>query len=187
MSYKINEIFDSWQGEGFYTGTPCTFVRLAGCNLQCSWCDTDHKDFIKMSASEIAEKCNESLVVITGGEPTIQNLLPLITCLKDNGKKIAIETNGTNAIPLGFDWIAIAPKMGVKSNREILKTASEIKIVVDDSDVESVVAFVRSFYDGLLWLQPEGNKNELVARCLEISKKTGERVGHQMHKIRSWK
>ena len=54
MKYKVNEIFNSWQGEGFFTGTPCTFIRLSGCNLNCEWCDTDFLSFSTQNIEQIS-------------------------------------------------------------------------------------------------------------------------------------
>ena len=73
-TYKINEIFYSLQGEGFYTGTPSVFVRFSGCNLSCPFCDTDHNLGVMMTADEIAAAVNAfpaSHVVLTGGEPSL--------------------------------------------------------------------------------------------------------------------
>ena len=74
-TYKVNDIFYSLQGEGFWTGTPAVFVRLSGCNLQCPFCDTDHFSGRDLSADEIVEAVKEfpaTHVIITGGEPAMQ-------------------------------------------------------------------------------------------------------------------
>ena len=97
---KINEIFFSIQGESTFAGLPCVFVRLSGCNLRCSWCDTEYAFYegefytIEKILAEIKEyKC--SLVEITGGEPLLQkNVLPLMEILCDNGYEVLLETGG---------------------------------------------------------------------------------------------
>lgn len=80
MKYKVVEIFKSLQGEGFNTGKEVVFIRLSGCNLKCSFCDTNHEKFTELSIDEIIKKVLEFRVnslIITGGEPMIHNLLPL--------------------------------------------------------------------------------------------------------------
>jgi 7-carboxy-7-deazaguanine synthase len=98
---RLIEIFDSIQGEGPAMGRPATFVRLAGCNLMCRGCDTDQKSSRQSSLSEVLESVQGKRVVITGGEPTLQmeELAELISLLRDLGKEIHIESNGTNPIP----------------------------------------------------------------------------------------
>ena len=99
---KIAEIFRSLQGEGKNQGKPCLFIRLAGCNLHCRWCDTDfaRSGGTDMSLDTILEhvwRMNPSYVCITGGEPLLQagNLEPLLASLYRRGTAIDIETNGT--------------------------------------------------------------------------------------------
>lgn len=98
---RIVEIFNSLQGEGPAMGRPATFVRLAGCNLRCSGCDTDHTQWTEMAIPVVAKMIAGDRVIITGGEPTLQlsELSELIYLLKAHGKEIHIETNGTNIIP----------------------------------------------------------------------------------------
>jgi len=102
--YKIIEIFDSIEGEGRRQGLPATFIRLAGCNLRCSWCDTPHSHtnavFNNMTATEILAKVNKNLkrVTITGGEPLEHDLKGLVNLLLDNGFEVNIETNGSKSI-----------------------------------------------------------------------------------------
>ena len=104
-TYALVEIFESLQGEGRNTGRPCVFVRFAGCNLSCPWCDTDVS--CRFSATlgdlvgEIASFRAKS-VVLTGGEPTLVEGMPeLVAELKSRGYWIAVETNGTN----DADWL----------------------------------------------------------------------------------
>lgn len=91
----VHSIFNTLQGEGPFCGWPATFVRLAGCNLQCAWCDTEYTTRELMPVSSIAHKCMSSLVVVTGGEPLRQNIVPLVRALAYRGRIVQIETNGT--------------------------------------------------------------------------------------------
>lgn len=112
---RINEIFYSLQGEGHYTGTPAVFVRFAGCNLKCSFCDTDHEPSTLMTEDDIVAemmKYQARFAVMTGGEPTLQITASLTEKLHNLGWFIAMETNGTNPLPQGchIDWITCSPK-----------------------------------------------------------------------------
>ena len=158
---KINEIFYSIQGEGFFTGTPAVFVRFAGCNLACDFCDTNHQSYKEYTEDEtIAEikKYTVDHVVLTGGEPTLQITKSFIDKLHEAGKFIQVETNGT--IPLGHDiefdinWITCSPKHKPVSIGRI----NELKVVYQGQDM--------SQYDGLkalpycFYLQPCDTKDE---------------------------
>ena len=130
--YKINEVFYTLQGEGAHSGIPAVFVRFSGCNLRCPWCDTEFSDFTEMSADEIVREAlslydipNErrKMVVLTGGEPSLQVDTPLIDALHAAGFYICIETNGTRPLPDGIDWITCSPKMVYQSEgRSISET-----------------------------------------------------------------
>ncbi len=132
-TYRVNDIFYSLQGEGFWTGTPMVFLRLAGCNLRCPFCDTDFSASHEMSAHEIIaslEAAYPSPVIpdsssvipgltrnlpprrlcITGGEPSLQLDEPLVKALHQAGYRIHLETNGTRPIPPGVDWVTLSPK-----------------------------------------------------------------------------
>jgi len=100
MQLRVNEIFYSIQGESTHAGLPCVFVRLTGCNLRCTYCDTEYA-FYEGERKTIAQIHNEiahygcSLVEITGGEPLLQtNVYPLMTSLCDSGYTVLIETSG---------------------------------------------------------------------------------------------
>lgn len=134
---RINEIFESLQGEGFHTGTPAVFVRFSGCNLACPFCDTDHRAFTTMTDEQIAAAVAQfkpELVVLTGGEPGLQVSDRLIDLLHAEGRKVAIETNGTCPLPAGIDWVTVSPKEG---SAPVLTAANEVKVVFQaDTDVE---------------------------------------------------
>ena len=133
--YKVNEIFYTLQGEGAHSGIPAVFIRFSGCNLRCPWCDTDFSEYTEMSAGEIvAEALNlydipnerRKMVVLTGGEPSLQVDKPLLDALHAAGFYICIETNGTRPLPEGIDWITCSPKMGTQL---ALKRVNEVKVV----------------------------------------------------------
>jgi 7-carboxy-7-deazaguanine synthase len=152
MSYAVKEIFYTLQGEGALTGRPAVFCRFAGCNLwsgreedradaACPFCDTD---FVGIDGSNggryaaadaLADKIAAQwpggqparFVVCTGGEPLLQLDAPLIDALHGRGFEIAVETNGTIAVPPGLDWICVSPKA---NNPLVLTTGDELKVVV---------------------------------------------------------
>jgi len=147
-SLLINEIFYSIQGESTRAGCPCVFVRLTGCNLRCSWCDTEYafSEGRKMTVAEVNERvlgyrCD--LVEVTGGEPLLQAAVhPLIDALLDSGKTVLIETSGASDIS-GVNPRAIrimdlkCPGSGeaernLWSNLDYLAAQDEIKFVVSD-------------------------------------------------------
>lgn len=137
---KVNEIFYSVQGEGRYTGTPAVFVRFAGCNLNCWFCDTEFHSFTEMSEDEIvaeASKYTSRYVVITGGEPTLQLTASLTAKLHTAGFFIMLETNGTRALPEGceVDWITCSPKLKEPSPSVVyplnIQRIDELKVVYE--------------------------------------------------------
>ncbi len=139
---KVNEIFYSLQGEGRWTGTPSVFVRFSGCNLNCSFCDTDHADGNEMTARQIVDRVRDAFsslslfaqvmngihVVLTGGEPSLQVTDELIDLLHDEGWFVQIETNGTRQLPAGIDWVTCSPKEGTALQ---LDNVDELKVVYD--------------------------------------------------------
>lgn len=115
---RLIEIFYSIQGEGPAMGRPATFVRLAGCNLRCQGCDTDDRPCQELSIAEVMKSIPSRMVVITGGEPTLQmeQLSELVSSLHCRGNEIHIETNGTNPIPEDIlekiHYAVVSPKRG---------------------------------------------------------------------------
>lgn len=135
LSYRVNEIFYTLQGEGAHSGIPAVFVRFSGCNLRCPWCDTDFSEYKEMTAEQIVTEVvdlydipNErhKMCVLTGGEPSLQVDQPLIDALHVAGFYISIETNGTRLLPEGIDWVTCSPKEGTKL---ALHKADEVKVV----------------------------------------------------------
>ncbi len=148
---KINEIFKSIQGESTYAGLPCTFVRLAGCNLRCAYCDTNYAyyDGKELSDDEIINKIEEygvKCVEFTGGEPLLQEETPkLLKTLLDKGYNVLVETNGSICIGCLDKRLNIimdykTPGSGMSErmrpkNFDFLKPTDQIKFVMmNESD-----------------------------------------------------
>ena len=178
MLYPINEIFYSIQGEGRWAGTPAVFIRLAGCNLECSWCDTDHTVKEMMTTGQVATSICAELakknyfqhvapiqLVITGGEPTIHNLEELCSRLKAYGfEKIAVETNGTNPFHLQYlvdkkvlDWVTFSPKpthlYSIEELERLERLVDEVKVVLDGVIDPHHFEFERPSKRGQLYIQ----------------------------------
>jgi 7-carboxy-7-deazaguanine synthase len=151
---QVHSIFKTIQGEGPFCGTPCVFVRLAGCNLQCPACDTDYTskrtkmtpDQIACKVADLQGKLYPMLVVITGGEPFRQHIGELVDKLVRRGHYVQIESNGTMNPPV-FAWnkdtsarrgayIVISPKTG-KINFMAEEAACALKYVVRYNDVDA--------------------------------------------------
>lgn len=136
--YLVNDLFLTLQGEGVRAGTAAVFLRFAKCNLACNRaehgfdCDTDFErgrwyGLRPLIAAVAALQPAPGWVVLTGGEPGLQADGPLVDALHAGGRRVAIETNGTMALPAGIDWVCVSPKPGTR-----LRTlhAQEVKCVV---------------------------------------------------------
>ena len=133
---KINEIFYSIQGEGFHAGMPCVFIRFAGCNLRCPFCDTRHEEGTEMDDERIwaeAGKYPATHVVLTGGEPGLQVDEAFVEGLHRMGKSVHVETNGTCPLPANIDWVTCSPKEG---SRLRIGRIDELKVVYTGQDLE---------------------------------------------------
>lgn len=193
--YQVNEQFTSIQGEGLYTGTPSTFIRLQGCTVGCVWCDsgpladlvegrmtngetrnTWGKGGNRRTLTEIIANVRTRHVVITGGEPTLWNLDALIQALWDIGCVVQLETSGQNALKgeLVPDWITWSPKLNLYyiPHEGIVNHIKEVKWVVDDLLEWDVVwnwwLFFQSRQQPVISLMPEGSppKQEMIDKCL---------------------
>lgn len=149
MKYRLRSIFSSIQGEGRHTGRPATFIRFAGCNLNCPWCDTRKHTKEMLSLVEImaqVKRLKNRMVVVTGGEPTIVlGLGELLAALKENGFWLALETNGTRNIQeIGmFDYVSVSPKYFYRARYAegaMVRKANEVRIVAED---EAMAGFCR--------------------------------------------
>lgn len=151
MQYPLNEIFQTLQGEGYFTGVPAVFIRLQGCPVGCSWCDTKHTWEMdprqEVPLGDIALKTTDSdrwatvspeeilaiiseqgytarHVVITGGEPCIHDLYSLTQALEQQGFSCQIETSGTHEVRCTSQtWVTVSPKVGMRGGMEILALA----------------------------------------------------------------
>lgn len=178
MKRRINEIFYSLQGEGHFTGTPAVFIRFSGCNLKCSFCDTSHEEGMLMTEEEIVkEACKypATHVVLTGGEPSIHITSTLVEMLKNNGKFVQIETNGTNELPINIDWITCSPK---PNSTPVLLNVNELKVVYTGQDMGQYQQFNASVH----YLQPCSGKNTQEVIAYILSHPTW-RLSLQTHKL----
>lgn len=155
MTYLVNSLFMTLQGEGYWSGRPAVFVRFAKCNLWtgreedrhkaiCKFCDTDflkgerltRYDLLGRIAVEwpVGMPSDQAMVVFTGGEPSLQLDQELVNTVHGMGFYIAIETNGTRELPDGIDWVCVSPKAGTTV---VVDRGDELKIVFpQDMDVE---------------------------------------------------
>ncbi len=155
-SYRINNIFYSLQGEGRNTGRAAAFVRFAGCNLRCPFCDTEFDSYREMTADEILQEIAQlssfhsplsslhsplpsRFIVLTGGEPTLQVDEHFVDLLHQEGYEVAMESNGTRPAPRNLDWLTVSPKV-VDGGRSMVdgegKAPDEIKIVFEENTAE---------------------------------------------------
>jgi organic radical activating enzyme len=140
MAYPIVETFHSLQGEGLWAGCSAFFIRLAGCDVGCRWCDTKHSWAVKpyplLPVSVLvaeAQQAQPQFVVITGGEPLMHDLAPLTIALRTAGFRVHLETSGAHPLTGEFDWITLSPKPFKPPLASIYSRADELKVVVAQS------------------------------------------------------
>ncbi|MDX2257194.1 MAG: 7-carboxy-7-deazaguanine synthase QueE [Pseudanabaenaceae cyanobacterium bins.39] len=133
------ETFHSVQGEGAWMGASAFFIRLAGCDVGCSWCDTKiswnvqrHPLVAIADLVQQVEAANPTIVIITGGEPLLHNLTPLTKQIRDKGFPVHLETSGSHPLTGQFDWITLSPKRFKPPHPQIYDQANELKVVVKD-------------------------------------------------------
>lgn len=187
MSLQLAEIFYSIQGEGSWSGTPAVFVRLAGCNLACDFCDTDYALKFFASVEQVVTQVRElggdcPMVILTGGEPLAQSETPaLIAALRADGRRVHIESNGTIFTDLPADvWLCVSPKERV--DPRMATRANEAKLIVDSRVPEEHLPLFAS--KPTILLQPEGNKPANVALAVDYAKRHPQRfrLSLQTHK-----
>lgn len=185
---QMVEVFYSVQGEGTWTGTPAVFVRLAGCNLACAFCDTDYALKFVASVDDVVARVRAAggacpMVILTGGEPLAQiQTQALIAALRADGRRVHIESNGTVAVALPSDvWLTVSPKE--RLDPAMAARANEAKLIVDKRiPHEWVAAFPMATP---IFLQPEGNKPANVALAYAAVKEAPSRyrLSLQTHKF----
>jgi 7-carboxy-7-deazaguanine synthase len=137
--YKVNDIFYTLQGEGYFTGVPAVFIRFAECNLRCSFCDTDFRESLDMTLGDIATTLSQypaKHIVLTGGEPSLQTDDALLAMLHGEGCFVQIETNGTNLLPATIDWVTMSPK----NYEPKLMECDELKVIYEGQPLERYFA-----------------------------------------------
>jgi len=167
ISYPVMEMFYSLQGEGYHQGKAAFFIRLAGCDVGCVWCDVkDSWDASKHPVLSIEEIVSAALAhpgrlaIVTGGEPLLHELAPLTSALKAAGFQTNIETSGSSPMSGDWDWVCLSPKKFKAPLAENLPLASELKVVVfNHSDFEWAEQHAKLVSaDCKLYLQPEWDK-----------------------------
>ncbi|MDW8394402.1 MAG: 7-carboxy-7-deazaguanine synthase QueE [Chitinophagales bacterium] len=193
LAYPVMELFPSIQGEGFYQGQPAVFIRLAGCDVGCVWCDvkdswdaTLHPVLSLEAIGESIRRQTAPICVVTGGEPTLYDLLPLTDCIHDSGKKAHLETAATAPISGSWDWICISPKKFKPPLEQNLPLANELKVVIyhptDLQWAERYAAYVNP--QCKRYLQPEwSRRNQIIPLILSyIRQKPQWEISVQLHK-----
>lgn len=211
--YPVNEIFETIQGEGVYTGTPAVFIRLQGCDVGCPWCDTKHTwvpngkykvisikekklepEWAEMTVDAICKKLltlRPVHVVITGGEPLMHDLNPLLKMLIKLRYTVQIETSGAYLLPNYTTHLTVSPKInmpgGFKLNRVTLSCASEFKMPVGkQEDIDKFIEMLEQC--GLqhtknpIYLQPLSQSKKATELCVQACMKYNWRLSVQTHK-----
>ena len=164
----LMEEFYTIQGEGFHTGTAAYFIRIGGCDVGCHWCDVKESwnaelhpptgiDLIVANASKYSET-----VVVTGGEPLMWDMNLLTQKLKENNRKVHIETSGAYPLTGIWDWICLSPKKNKLPTETVYENAHELKVIIHNKHdfifAEEQAEKVNS--NAILFLQPEWSKND---------------------------
>ena len=187
------EMFYSLQGEGYHQGKAAYFIRLAGCDVGCVWCDVkeswDASNHPVLSIEEIVSSALAHpgrLAIITGGEPLLYNLDALTSALKKAGFEINIETSGSSPMSGNWDWVCLSPKKFKAPLSESIAAASELKVVIfNKHDFEWAETYAQQVPASCkLYLQPEWDKaNELMPSIIDYVKTHPKwELSAQLHK-----
>ncbi len=193
VEYPLMEDFYTIQGEGSHSGRPAYFIRTAGCDVNCWWCDVkeswDEGEHPKDSVKNIVGRAKDSgaqIAVITGGEPLLHDLDPLTFQLKQAGLQVHIETSGSSPISGYLDWITLSPKRFKEPIDDIFPYVDELKVVVlTNKDLEWAEKNAAKCSDSTeLLLQPEWEKEGAVELIIEYVKEHPEwAISLQTHKF----
>jgi len=189
----IMERFYTLQGEGFHQGEAAYFIRLAGCDVGCVWCDVkeswqaaDHPQVPIEDVVKDAQEVKSPIMVITGGEPAMYDLSELTQGLQAVGKRTHIETSGVHPLTGNWHWICLSPKKFKAPTKEIHEMADELKVVIyhksDFQFAEEHAAKVGGHCK--LFLQPEwGRVNQMLPLIIDYVKENPQwRISLQTHK-----
>lgn len=187
------EEFFSLQGEGYHAGKAAYFIRLGGCDVGCSWCDSRFAWNPEMhpliDADTIIDnviKSGTDSVVITGGEPLMWNLDYLCSGLKKNNINTFIETSGAYPISGKWDWFCLSPKRNMPPVAEACDMADELKVIIQEKrDFEWAEKYRKMVNENCrLFLQPEWSRFErIISGIVEyIKENPGWRISLQIHK-----
>lgn len=191
-TYNLNETFLSIQGEGVYTGVPSLFIRFAGCNLKCSWCDTDYSKKYTIEQDRFLEWLDDKLiksqvyhVILTGGEPLLQDIQPIVDLVMEgfHTRSIQIETNGTivNDQIRVDTCLTVSPKTPDFKQRE----GTELKIVyTGQEDLEAYMDNTDFDFYSLqpCWINGSANTMETYKKVMSLRER-GWRLSLQTHKL----
>jgi 7-carboxy-7-deazaguanine synthase len=198
MEYPIAEIFQSIQGEGPFVGQRCNFVRFSGCNLHCTFCDTDHTAKESLTERMIFERLDTRLrTVLTGGEPLMHDLVPLLTYSYHRCATMPfqLETNGSLKIPysvyrcdLPIVSIGVAPKPYERISTSIMCYGNFFKWLVPLWTLKQIRAHMRVITGAQHYVQPVNGRLTLnpknIATCLQyIEQEPQLHLSIQLHKI----
>jgi len=194
IELPIMEHFYSIQGEGFYSGRAAYFIRLAGCDVGCVWCDVKESWDVEghpiLSIEEIIKKVKSTssdFVVLTGGEPAMYNLNQLVDSLKELGIETAIETSGCYQLNGNIDWYCFSPKKFKAPTDEAYQKANELKVVIfHESDLAWAEEHASKVdRNCMLYLQPEWSRQErILPQIIDYVKSNPKwRISLQTHKF----
>ena len=193
MEIPVMEHFYTIQGEGVHTGKPAYFIRTAGCDVNCWWCDVkdswNESEHPSVRVGDLVEQASQSgadMAVITGGEPLLHDLYPLTWRLKEAGMQTHIETSGSSPLSGYLDWITLSPKRFKKPLDDIFPYVDELKVVVlTNKDLEWAEKNAEKCPDDTeLLLQPEWETPESVELIVDYVKKHPRwRISLQTHKF----
>lgn len=193
ITYPVVETFHSIQGEGFWFGTAAFFIRLAGCDVGCPWCDTkiswNPKRYPQITVAQLKEQvaaAQPKIIVITGGEPLMHDLGPLTTGLKAMGFPLHLETSGAHPYSGDFDWVTLSPKPFKAPLPEVYDHVSELKVVIDQATdfqwAETQAAHIAA--DVPKYLQPQWENSASQSLIFDYILAHPEwRLGLQTHKF----
>ncbi|MBO6515484.1 MAG: radical SAM protein [Bacteroidia bacterium] len=193
MKLPVMEQFYTIQGEGHFVGSAAYFIRLAGCDVGCVWCDVKEswhtEGYPVYTPEELAieaAKHPASIVVVTGGEPAMYDLTELCDALHKQGKRVHIETSGAHPIRGDFDWVTFSPKKFKAPLAEAASMANELKVVVfNQSDFKWAETHQKDVPASCeLYLQPEWSKKEKLHDAIVsyVKEHTDWKIGIQSHK-----